>query len=88
MIYQTTTINILNNYDYKEAPKRKNFCGGVFLMKTVAVFFGGQSVEHEISIITGVMTANSLDKNKYKVLPVYVSTDGKWSSGEKLLEKL
>ncbi|MBR2448525.1 MAG: ATP-grasp domain-containing protein [Clostridia bacterium] len=55
-------------------------------MKTVAVFFGGQSVEHEISIITGVMTANSLDKNKYKVLPVYVSTDGKWYSGERLLD--
>ena len=55
-------------------------------MKTVAVFFGGQSVEHEISIITGVMTANSIDKNKYNALPIYVGNDGAWYTGNALLD--
>ncbi len=55
-------------------------------MKTVAVFFGGQSVEHEISIITGVMTANSIDKNKYIALPIYVGNDGAWYTGSALLD--
>ena len=44
-------------------------------MKNVAVFFGGVSVEHDISIITGVLTANSIDK-KYEVIPVYVDKSG------------
>ncbi len=52
-------------------------------MKSVAVFFGGESVEHDISIITGVLTVNSVDK-KYNVLPVYVSKEGEFLTGEKL----
>ena len=45
-------------------------------MRKVAVFFGGKSCENEISVLTGVMVLNLLDKNKYKVFPVYVHTDG------------
>jgi len=44
----------------------------------VAVVFGGKSVEHDISIITGVQTINSLDKNKFNVVPIYVSKEGIW----------
>lgn len=55
-------------------------------MKNIAVFFGGSSVEHDISVITGVLTANSLDKEKFNPLPVYVDYDGKWYTGEKLLD--
>ena len=39
----------------------------------VVVIFGGKSVEHDISIITGVQVLNSLDKNKYNIYPVYIS---------------
>ena len=42
------------------------------MKKTIAVIFGGDSVEHDISIITGVQTANILDSDKYKVIPVYL----------------
>ena len=45
-------------------------------MRKVAVFFGGKSCEHEISILTGVMVLNLLDKLKYTVFPVYVDMDG------------
>ncbi len=46
--------------------------------KNVAVIFGGKSVEHDISIITGVQTLNSLDKNKYNIYPIYISKDENW----------
>ncbi len=53
-------------------------------MKNVAVFFGGQSVEHDVSVITGALTVNSIDKTKFNALPVYVARDGRWFTGEKL----
>ena len=55
-------------------------------MKNIAVFFGGASVEHDVSVITGVLTCNSIDKNAYKVYPVYVDNDGKWYTGEILCD--
>ncbi len=55
-------------------------------MKDILVFFGGQSTEHDISVLTGVMTAGTLDKEKYNVYPVYVSRDGLWYSGEELFD--
>lgn len=55
-------------------------------MKNIAVFFGGQSVEHDVSIITGVMTANCIDKEKFSVYPIYVDRSGKWFTGEALLD--
>ena len=53
-------------------------------MKNVAVFFGGASVEHDISIITGVLTTNAVDSQKYNVIPIYVDLDGKFYTGENL----
>ena len=55
-------------------------------MKNIAVFFGGESVEHDISVITGVMTANSLDKEKFNPVPVYISKSGEWFTGEQLFD--
>ena len=54
-------------------------------MKSIAVFFGGVSVEHDISVITGVLTCNSLDKT-YNIVPVYVDTTGEWFTGESLFD--
>ena len=53
-------------------------------MKNVLVFFGGVSCEHDVSVITGVMALNAMDKSKYTAIPVYVSKDGVWFTGEKL----
>ena len=55
-------------------------------MKNIAIFFGGESVEHDVSIITGVLTLNSLDKEKYNPFPVYVAKNGIWYTGEKLFD--
>lgn len=47
-------------------------------MKTrVMVLFGGQSVEHEVAIISAVQAMNYLDTEKYDVLPVYITKEGK-----------
>ena len=54
-------------------------------MKTrVAVLFGGRSVEHEVSIITGVQAFCALDRNKYDPIPLYLSKDNKFYTGEAL----
>ena len=55
-------------------------------MKTVVVFYGGKSVEHDVSIITGVMTANCLGGSEYQSLPVYIDKSGAWYTGESLLD--
>ena len=39
----------------------------------VGVFFGGESVEHEVSIISAHQAMEALDKNKYNVIPVYIT---------------
>lgn len=55
-------------------------------MKNILVFFGGCSVEHDVSVITGVLTLNSLDKTIYCAIPIYVDYDGRWYTGEKLFD--
>ena len=51
---------------------------------TVAVLFGGKSVEHEISVISAVQAMGYLDQEKYELLPVYITKSGKMYTGEKL----
>lgn len=55
-------------------------------MKNVAVLFGGRSVEHEVSIITGMQIIENIDKTKYNVIPIYVNKEGKWLTGKSLME--
>ena len=54
-------------------------------MKTrVAVFFGGRSPEHDVSIVTGLQVMEALDQDRFSSFPVYVATDGKWFTGDPL----
>ena len=55
-------------------------------MKNILVFYGGKSCEHDVSIITGVLTLNSLDKNLFNPVPVYIHSDGEWYSGKELFD--
>jgi D-alanine-D-alanine ligase len=47
-----------------------------FENKNIGVFFGGISPEHDISIITGEFVISALQKEGYRVVPVYVSKNG------------
>ncbi|MBR2068004.1 MAG: D-alanine--D-alanine ligase [Solobacterium sp.] len=48
----------------------------------VAVFFGGESVEHEVSIISAHQAIEALDSNKYNVIPIYVAKNRKLYTAE------
>ena len=52
----------------------------------LGVFFGGKTVEHEISIITANQAITSLNKDKYEIIPIYISKSGKMYTGEKLFD--
>lgn len=56
------------------------------MKKTIAVFFGGRSPEHDISIITALSSViKPLElTNKYEVVPVYITKTGKWISSPAL----
>ena len=52
-------------------------------MKTkVAMMFGGKSVEHEVSIISGIQAIMSMDTDKYEVIPVYINKNNQMFIGE------
>ncbi len=51
------------------------------MKKNIGVFFGGRSVEHEISIISAMQVIKVIDRSKYDVTPVYISQDGIWYTG-------
>lgn len=55
-------------------------------MKKVGVIFGGRSVEHEVSVITGMQVMENIDKKKYEVVPIYITKEGKWLTGECLMD--
>lgn len=56
-------------------------------MKHIAVIFGGESVEHDVSILTGLQFLSALDPEHFKGFPVYIDTKGRWWSGSALLER-
>ena len=53
---------------------------------TIGVFFGGRSTEHEISVISASQAMHAIDAEKYDVIPIYISKQGKWYTGEALLD--
>ncbi|MCL2817680.1 MAG: D-alanine--D-alanine ligase [Clostridiales bacterium] len=52
----------------------------------VGVIFGGRSVEHEVSVISALQVMHALDGEKYQVMPLYISKQGVWHTGEALKE--
>ncbi len=53
------------------------------VLKTkIGVFFGGRSTEHEISVISAMQAIAAFDREKYDVIPVYISKDCKFYTGD------
>ena len=50
----------------------------------LGVIFGGESVEHEVSIISAVQAMKALDEEKYEIIPIYISKDREWYTGKLL----
>lgn len=45
----------------------------------VAVVFGGRSSEHGVSVVTAGAILRAIDRTKYDVLPIGITTDGRWA---------
>ncbi len=48
----------------------------------VGVFFGGKSVEHEVSVISGLQAYNAFDRDKYDPIAIYITKDNELYTGE------
>lgn len=48
----------------------------------VGVFFGGKSVEHEVSVISAIQALNSFDSEKYEAIPIYITKENEMYTGE------
>ena len=51
-------------------------------MIKLAVIFGGKSTENEVSKMSAKSVLNNLDKNKYKIFPIYIDKFGNWFNYE------
>ncbi|MGZ7053831.1 MAG: D-alanine--D-alanine ligase family protein, partial [Candidatus Angelobacter sp.] len=48
----------------------------------VGVLFGGRSGEHEVSLLSAASVFNAIDKEKYEVVPIGITKDGRWLTAE------
>jgi D-alanine-D-alanine ligase len=58
------------------------------MKKRVGVIFGGRSGEHEISIRSARTVLEQIDKDRYEVVPIAISPEGKWLDSETTLSLL
>lgn len=52
----------------------------------LGVIYGGPSVEHEIAVISASQAMAAADPAKYEIIPIYISKDGWWYTGQRLLD--
>src|SRR5882762_9894796 len=49
----------------------------------VGILFGGRSGEHEVSLLSAASVLNAIDKDRYEVVPIGITKDGRWvTSGD------
>ena len=53
---------------------------------TIGVLFGGRSVEHDVSIVTGHQVIRAFDATSTDIVPIYIDRDGRWLTGDALLD--
>ena len=54
----------------------------------VGILFGGRSGEHEVSLLSAASILDAIDKDKYEVVPIGITKEGRWltaAHAEKLL---
>ncbi|HEY1262922.1 MAG TPA: D-alanine--D-alanine ligase family protein [Terriglobales bacterium] len=44
----------------------------------VGILFGGRSGEHEVSLLSAASVLNAIDRNKYEVVPIGITKEGRW----------
>ncbi len=56
------------------------------MQTNLAVFFGGRSVEHEVSVISAVQAMGQINRDAYRVLPIYIKKSGELVTGDVLFD--
>jgi D-alanine-D-alanine ligase len=54
----------------------------------IGVLFGGQSGEHEVSLVSASAVMDALDRTKYDIVPIGITKQGRWIAGDKALPAL
>jgi len=54
----------------------------------IGIIFGGQSAEHEVSLVSATSVINALNKSKYEIVPIGIGKNGEWITGPDAMEKL
>jgi D-alanine-D-alanine ligase len=54
----------------------------------IGVIFGGRSGEHEVSLVSATSIINALDREKYDVVPIGITLEGRWISSGRALSLL
>ncbi|QGU94120.1 D-alanine--D-alanine ligase [Clostridium bovifaecis] len=58
------------------------------MKKKVAILFGGQSTEHEVSRVSASSVLRNIDLSRYDVYPIGITKDGKWFEYTGAIEKI
>src|SRR5215212_7470846 len=54
----------------------------------IGVLFGGQSGEHEVSLVSAGAVMDALDRTKYQIVPIGITKQGRWITGDSALPAL
>jgi D-alanine-D-alanine ligase len=49
----------------------------------IGILFGGRSGEHEVSLLSAASVLKAIDKEKYEVVPIGITKDGRWLTAER-----
>ena len=48
----------------------------------LVVLFGGRSAEHEVSCVSALNVLRAVDRDRYEVVPVGITREGRWVAAE------
>ena len=48
----------------------------------IGILFGGRSGEHEVSLLSAASVLNAIDKNKFEVVPIGITKEGRWLTSD------
>ena len=54
------------------------------VLRTVAVMFGGRSLEHDVSVVSGLQILHALDPERFAPMPIYIDQQTRWWVGDDL----
>lgn len=52
--------------------------------RTIAVLFGGRSLEHDVSVVSGLQILHGIDPEQFAPLPIYIDHASRWWAGDDL----